>query len=128
MGKSAELLKNLVREQGIKHITCVPSLRSDIVADFTKRLAQSLNIEFVDLLDKTDAKPQKLMENSSYQCANAFKSFNVKSDVVIPDKVILVDDIVDSKWTLTVCGYKIMEQGASEVYPYALADRSHQES
>lgn len=127
VGKSAEILKPLVKENEIKHITCVPSLRSNIVADFTKNLAESLNIEFVELLDKTDAKPQKLMENSSYQCANAFKSFKIKENVSVPDKVILVDDTVDSKWTLTVCGYRIMENGASEVYPFALADSSYQE-
>lgn len=127
VGKSAELLKDLVKEQGITHITCVPSLRSNIVKDFAKELAASLKIEFVELLDKREAKSQREMENSSYQCENAFKSFITKENVSVPEKVILVDDIVDSRWTLTVCGYKIMEKGVSEVYPYALADNSYGE-
>ena len=122
VGKSAELLKNLVKEQGITHVTCVPSLRSDIVKQFAKDLASSLKIEFIELLDKLDANPQSLMENSSYQLSNAYKSFVAKENASVPQKVILVDDIVSSRWTLTVCGYKIMEKGVCEVYPFALAE------
>ena len=44
-----------------------------------------------------------------------------------PERVILVDDVVDSKWTLTVCGYKLLESGCQAVYPFALADSSHSE-
>lgn len=127
VGKSAELLRDLVREQGITHITCVPSLRSDIVKSFAKELATSLKIEFVELLDKLPSRPQNEMENSSYQCANAFKAFVAKENISYPEKVILVDDIVNSRWTLTVCGYKIMEQGTREVYPFVLADNSYGE-
>ena len=50
--------------------------------------------------------------------------FCVKEGVEIPQRILLVDDIVDSKWTLTVCGYRLMEQGCQEVYPFALADSS----
>ncbi len=37
---------------------------------------------------------------------------------------ILVDDIVDSRWTLTVIGSLLREAGADTVYPVALADAS----
>ena len=124
IGKSTELLRELVKEQGITHITYVPSLRSDIVKKFARELAQSLKIQFVELLDKHESPKQKEMENSAYQLENALKSFTVKENATMPDKVILVDDTVDSRWTLTVCGYRIMEKGTSEVYPFALADDS----
>ena len=127
VGKSASLLKPLIIEKNITHICCVPSLRSDIVMDFSKRLADSLRITFVDLLQKTPARQQKEMENSSHQCANAFTSFSAKEKAFYPEKIILVDDVVDSKWTMTVCGYKLMEKGCVEVYPFALADSSQRE-
>ena len=41
--------------------------------------------------------------------------------------VLLVDDVVDSRWTRTVCGYRLMEAGCEEVYPFALADSSQKE-
>lgn len=67
------------------------------------------------------------MENSSYQCANAFRSFFVRENIKMPEKVLLVDDVVDSRWTMTVCGYRLMEAGCQKVYPFALADSSQKE-
>ena len=45
----------------------------------------------------------------------------------MPQKLILVDDVVDSKWTLTVCGYLLMQAGCEQVIPFALADSSSKE-
>ena len=36
--------------------------------------------------------------------------------------VILVDDCVDSRWTLTEIGGLLLEAGVSEVRPFALAN------
>ena len=127
VGKSAEILRPFIREHKISHICCVPSLRSDLVKDFSMRLADSLKLEFVDILIKTEARQQKEMENSAHQCANAYQSFFVKGDCDVPPNILLVDDVVDSKWTLTVCGYRLMEAGAERVYPFALADSSNRE-
>lgn len=124
VGKSARELGSLVKEKQIDCVCCVPSLRSNMVMDFAKRLANTLDLPFQELLVKHHSQQQKEMENSAYQCANAFRSFSVKEGVEIPQRILLVDDIVDSKWTLTVCGYRLMEQGCQEVYPFALADSS----
>lgn len=127
VGRSTQLLRPYLAENKITHITCVPSLRSDIVKDFSKRLALSCGLPFVDLLEKTPAEQQKKMENSAHQCANAVKSFSVIDGATIPERILLVDDVVDSRWTLTVCGFRLMEQGCKEVYPFALADSSQKE-
>lgn len=124
---SAALLAPFVQSNRIAYITCVPSLRSNLVEDFSIRLAQQLGIRFVRLLSKTNAQQQKEMANSAHQCDNALRSFSVAQGVSLPSKVLLVDDVVDSKWTLTVCGYLLMERGCQEVYPFALADSSQKE-
>ena len=46
----------------------------------------------------------------------------------MPERVLLVDDVVDPRWTLTVCGFRLMEKGCKEVYPFALADSSQKEA
>ena len=126
--RGAEVVQALAKEKGITHITCVPSLRSDLVPDYARRLAKACGLPFVELLQKSSADQQKAMENSSHQCANAFQSFSVMNGVqTLPRKVLLVDDMVDSKWTLTVCGCRLMEKGCQEVYPFALADSSQKE-
>ena len=124
VGKSTELLKPFVKDNQIEALCFVPSLRSDTVRDFAERLARSLKLEMVDALEKADAEPQKTMENSAHQCANAYTSFSVKKNIQLPKRILLIDDVVDSKWTLTVCGYNLMKAGAEKVYPFALADSS----
>lgn len=127
VGKSAQMLRPFVGEHGITHVCPVPSLRSGIVADFTRRLAASLKLEYTELLVKTEAVPQKRMENSAHQCENAYRSFHVAGSPDVPKNILLVDDVVDSRWTLTVCGFRLMEAGAENVYPFALADSSNRE-
>lgn len=122
VGKSVQVLKPLIKENGIEYITCVPSLRNEIVMDFTKRLADSLKIRYIDTLGKKPAKQQKEMENSAHQCINALTSFYALENSNIPDKIILVDDMVDSGWTMAVCGNILGNQGCEKVFPYALAD------
>lgn len=127
VGKSTQMLRLFVKEHEITHICPVPSLRSDLVQDFAVRLAESLKLEILNVLHKSSARQQKEMENSAYQCANAYQSFSVKGNIPIPRNILLVDDMVDSRWTFTVCGYRLMEAGAENVYPFALADSGNRE-
>ena len=125
IGKSASVLRPIITEKGITAITCVPSLRSRIVEDFAVNLAERCKIPFVPMLKKHEGIQQKDMENSVYQCQNAWNSFSLLDDIEdIPKRIILVDDIIDSKWTITVCGYLLTIAGCEMVFPFALADSS----
>lgn len=106
-------------------VAYIPSLRKpDLVRSFARRVANKLSIPCIDIIEKTAVtRPQKELENSAYQCENAMKGFVVKGDCPNCD-IILVDDMVDSKWTLTVCGYLLKEKGAGRVYPFAIASTS----
>lgn len=122
--KSAEVLSPFIAEHSITALTYVPSLRSNIVPEFAQKLANKLGIPCLCLLEKTSAKQQKEMENSSFQCENAQKSFSLLENASVPERVLLVDDMVDSRWTLTVCGNILTNAGAEQVYPFALAATS----
>jgi ATP-dependent DNA helicase RecQ len=65
--------------------------------------------------------PQKVMVNSAQQVANIARAFRIVTADVRPGPVLLVDDIVDSRWTLTVCGLLLREAGSGVVHPFALA-------
>jgi ATP-dependent DNA helicase RecQ len=41
---------------------------------------------------------------------------------VDPGPVLLVDDVVDSRWTMTSVGAVLRQAGSGPVYPFALAD------
>ena len=122
--KSTQVLAPFIKEHGITALTYVPSQRSCIVQIFAERLAEKLGLPCLTLLKKTAAKQQKDMENSSFQCENAQTSFAIAEGAVSPESILLVDDMVDSKWTFTVCGDILTKAGAEHVYPYALATTS----
>ena len=126
--QSAIALKKFIHGKGYKYITNIPSSRSKKVADFARRLASKIGYSYIDLFDVSSVdKQQKTMQNSIYQCRNAKDKIKLKPNASIPSKVILVDDMVDSKWTLTVAGRLLTLHGCESVFPFCLADSSQSE-
>jgi ATP-dependent DNA helicase RecQ len=84
-----------------------------------------LNLPFNPVLEKTDDRPaQKDMANSSQQAKNVDGSLRIQGKMPT-GPVLLVDDMVDSKWTLTVAAYLLTSNGSGPVYPLALASTAH---
>jgi ATP-dependent DNA helicase RecQ len=110
-------------------VTCVPSLRHpDLVPNFSKRLADALGLPFHLVIEKTDARPeQKTMANSTQQARNIDGSLAFNGQPVPRGPVILVDDMVDSRWTLTVAAWLLQKNGSGEVWPLALSQTGHDE-
>jgi len=61
------------------------------------------------------------MQNSAQQLLNVVDAVAVRRDRIDPGPVLLVDDIVDSRWTLAACGARLRRAGSGIVYPFALA-------
>jgi ATP-dependent DNA helicase RecQ len=104
-------------------VTCIPSRRHPkLVPDFARRLASALHLPFYAVLDKTDDRDeQKRMANSIQQARNIDGSLAVNTSTLPATPVLLVDDMVDSKWTLTVAAYLLISHGSGPVFPLALA-------
>jgi ATP-dependent DNA helicase RecQ len=103
-------------------ITCVPSNRQPtLVLDFANRLAAILNVTFIPVIAKNrETEPQKSMENSTQQVRNLLGAFSVGRDI-LPAPVLLVDDVIDSGWTLTMIAALLRLQGSGPVFPFVLA-------
>lgn len=110
-------------------VTCVPSLRHpNLVPDFAQRLADALGLPFHRVIEKTDARPeQKTMANSSQQARNLDGSLKINGQP-IPAPVLLVDDMVDSRWTLTVSAWLLRKNGSGVVWPMALSQTGQAET
>ena len=110
-------------------VTCVPSLRHpDLVPDFAKRLATALGLPFHAVIAKTDNRPeQKTMANSTQQARNIDGSLALNGQPIPHGPVLLVDDMVDSRWTLTVAAWLLRQNGSDEVWPMALSQTGHDE-
>jgi ATP-dependent DNA helicase RecQ len=124
---AARLVRSWAPDPAPTWLTFVPSSSSEdsssggAVADVVDRLAAALDLPSVACIRRArPGRPQKEMENSSQQVRNVYGAFEVMSPVPT-GPVLLVDDIVDSRWTFTVVAALLREAGSGPVHPLALA-------
>ncbi len=103
-------------------VTCIPSRRHPhLVPDFAQRLARALGLPFHAVLEQTGERPeQKSMANSAQQALNVDGSLQVRGQP-LPEPVLLVNDIVGSRWTFTVTAWLLRRLGSGEVWPLAVS-------
>lgn len=118
---SAALIKNWLPgfNGTVVHVPSLDPTRT-LVADFAGRLARLLDVELSDCLIKVrKSAPQKQMENSAQQLLNVDGAFEIQGKA--PDgPMLLVDDVVGSRWTMTVLGYLLVAAGSGPVYPFTV--------
>ena len=103
-------------------VVYVPSLdpTRTLVEDFAGRLADLLDVRLSDCLVKVRQNaPQKLMENSAQQLRNVDDVFGIRGKAPT-GPILLVDDVVDSRWTMTVLGDLLLSAGSGPVYPFTV--------
>jgi ATP-dependent DNA helicase RecQ len=122
---SAEMIQTRwAKDSTPKWVTCIPSTRHPgLVPDFAMRLAAALGIPFSPVLVKTrHTQEQRGMENRYHQCHNLDGAFAVQATGrEFSGPVLLIDDVFDSGWTLTLAVALLRQAGSGVVYPFALA-------
>jgi ATP-dependent DNA helicase RecQ len=125
---AAEMIRERWPEAAaVRWVTCVPSLRHpDLVHDFARRLAAALGVPFSpDVRKMRETQPQKEMENRYHQCKNLDGAFEVRAQCArFAEPVLLVDDVTDSGWTLSVVAALLRQAGSGAVFSLALASAS----
>jgi ATP-dependent DNA helicase RecQ len=118
-----DMIRQWNPEPAPEWVTCIPSLeRPDLVPEFARRLATALGLPFRAGLRKVARnKPQKEMQNSFQQARNLDDVFSVDLATIAGGPCLLVDDVVDSRWTLTVGAALLRQAGCETVLPLALA-------
>ena len=118
----AEMVRDWSPETPIEWVTAVPSSRSgDLVPDAAERVAALLGLPFMPSVARKAERPaQEEMANSAYQRSNVNGAFGVSGDVPM-GAVLLIDDLIDSGWTLTEVGQVLRRAGSGPVFPIALA-------
>lgn len=121
---SRDYLESNIAKNQIDLVIPVPSLRREnLVPNFSERLADSLGLNYVNSVTKTvEAQEQKTLLNSAKQEENIKNSIAIDRKNIQNKRILLVDDMVDSRWSFTVIAAKLLEEGAKEVYPYALVN------
>jgi ATP-dependent DNA helicase RecQ len=67
------------------------------------------------------------MANSTQQARNIDGSLAMNGQPLPSGPVYLIDDMVDSRWTLTVAAWLLRKGGSGAVLPIALAKTGHEQ-
>ena len=112
-------------------VVAMPSRRRGaLVASTAEGLASIGRLPFLGTLDLAHGGPiGEPGGNSAHRLAGVWDRFAVGPELAAalrdPTRpsgpVLLVDDVVDSRWTLTVAGRTLLQAGADGVLPFALA-------
>ena len=114
-------------EQRPTAVVAVPSRsRPRLVASVASSLARLGRLDDLGVLELVDGGPTgEAGGNSAFRLAGVWDRFAVPADVAPRLReggpVLLVDDLADSRWTLTVAARALRVAGAPAVLPFALA-------
>ncbi|MGI9017155.1 MAG: RecQ family ATP-dependent DNA helicase [Euzebya sp.] len=123
IGALTEVVRRWSPEPEPAWVTWVPSdAHPRLVTDMAREVADRLRLPAVDAVQTARTKePQKSRENSVQQFMNVDGAFRIAPGAVYPGPVLLIDDVIDSRWTMTVIGAALRAAGSGPVHPLALA-------
>ena len=115
-------------------VTWIPSRHHDaLLAELAARIGRIGKLEVVPLLVRVDERrAQDEVANSAHKLANVWGALavdGVDADGVLPrgtlpdGPVLVLDDVYDSGWTMTVAAALLRDAGADAVLPFPLARR-----
>jgi len=118
---AADLIRRWGPEPPPTWVTAIPSAnRPMLVTNMAQTLADTLGLPFIEAFAARDGFDQKTMQNSHQQLGNVAEKLELLASVRT-EPVLLVDDIIDSGWTMTYAGSLLAAKGVPAVYPFALA-------
>lgn len=126
---AAQMFREWAPEPRPEWVTAIPSLRHpEIVPGFARRLAAALHLPFYEVIAKVQDRPeQKTMANSAQQARNLDGSLALVGGTVPAGPVLLIDDIVNSRWTMAVSAWLLRSRGSGRVWPLALSQTGQDE-
>jgi ATP-dependent DNA helicase RecQ len=106
-------------------VVAMPSRsRPQLVDSLARGLSEIGRLPYLGRLDLVDGGPTgQPGGNSAFRLAGVWDRFDASALDVPAGPVLLVDDAVDSRWTLTVATRALRRAGAGGVLPFALALR-----
>ena len=106
-------------------VVAMPSrTRPQLVDSLARGISEIGRMPYLGSLELIDGGPTgQPGGNSAFRVAGLWGRFSASGLSIPAAPVLLVDDRVDSGWTLTVAARELRRAGATEVLPFALALR-----
>ncbi|MFM9917974.1 RecQ family ATP-dependent DNA helicase [Lacisediminihabitans sp. H27-G8] len=96
-----------------------------LIASVAEALAAAGKLPYLGALELTGGGPSgDPGGNSAYRLAGVWERFSPAKLALPAGPVLLVDDLADSRWTITVAGRELRRAGAASVLPFVLALRA----
>ena len=108
-------------------VLSIPSrARPQLTGSLAARLAQIGRMPYLGQLDRRADAAAGQQHNSAQRLAAVWEAFAVPATAAdqlaaLDGPVLLVDDLIDTGWTMTVAAVAVREAGAAAVLPFALA-------
>jgi len=98
--------------------------RPELIGDLARRLASVGRLTYLGEIDSHGPPPRRA--NSAQRLADLWRRLTISEDLrsgitAVDGPVLLVDDLVDTGWTMTLGARLLREAGAPAVLPFALA-------
>jgi ATP-dependent DNA helicase RecQ len=122
VGALVEMITEWAPSPAPTWVAAVPSERTGaLIPSLAQRVAEALVIPYVPLVERAEQRsPQVEMQNSPHQAANVAGAFTL-GEPPLSGPVLLIDDLVDSGWTLNEIGRMMSRSGSGPVFPVVLA-------
>ncbi|KRD45692.1 recombinase RecQ [Cellulomonas sp. Root930] len=106
-------------------VVALPSRRRPLLVDSLARgIAEIGRLPYAGALALRDGGPSgEPGGNSAFRLAGVWNRFDASALELPTGPVLLVDDLVDSRWSMTVAARELRRAGAPAVLPFALALR-----
>ncbi|MGO1384517.1 MAG: helicase-related protein, partial [Arachnia sp.] len=121
------VLKGWDWEERPAAVAWIPSLRRPrLVEAVATGIATAGRLTLLGPLDLSpQAEELTSSTNSAYRVRDVWDRFRIPDGMAgqlstLPGPVLLVDDLVDSRWSMTVAGRLLRRSGAADVLPFAL--------
>lgn len=98
--------------------------RPQLVSSLAARLAQVGRLTDLGVLPRTPGHPPVSAANSAYRVAGLAGAWTAPDLTAVSGPILLVDDLSDTGWTLTMAARELRSAGADAVLPFALASVS----
>jgi ATP-dependent DNA helicase RecQ len=96
--------------------------RPEMITDLARRIASIGRLAYLGEVAYADGAPGPRRHNSAQRVRTLWKALTVPDAVrSLPGPVLLVDDRVETGWTITVAAKLLREAGAPGVLPFVLA-------
>jgi len=112
-------------EQRPVAVVNIPSpTRRGLSEELARKLSEIGKLTYLGCLDSSGEPPRKA--NSAQRVADLWRRLSISEELTakisaVEGPILLVDDLVESGWTMTLAGRLLHQAGAKTVLPFALA-------